>query len=164
MTLTAPQYFAIGCANSGEINHCNLTKPKASRTQRRPTMLKIARLDHLVLTVKSVEKTCNFYSRVLGMKVSRFGEGRVSISFGQQKINLHQLGKEFEPKARRPTSGSADLCFITETPLDRAQAHIESEDVKIIEGPVMRTGAIGQIRSIYFRDPDLNLIEVSNYE
>lgn len=127
-------------------------------------MLKIARLDHLVLTVKSVEKTCNFYSRVLGMKVSRFGEGRVSISFGQQKINLHQLGKEFEPKARRPTSGSADLCFITETPLDRAQAHIESEDVKIIEGPVMRTGAIGQIRSIYFRDPDLNLIEVSNYE
>jgi catechol 2,3-dioxygenase-like lactoylglutathione lyase family enzyme len=127
-------------------------------------MLKVARLDHLVLTVKSVETTCNFYSRILGMKVSRFGEGRVSISFGQQKINLHQLGKEFEPKAHRPTSGSADLCFITETPLDQAQARIESEDVKIIEGHVMRTGAIGQIRSIYFRDPDLNLIEVSNYE
>jgi catechol 2,3-dioxygenase-like lactoylglutathione lyase family enzyme len=127
-------------------------------------MLKISRLDHLVLTVKSVDTTCNFYSRVLGMKVALFGKGRVSIGFGQQKINLHQLGKEFEPKAHVPTTGSADLCFITETPLDQARAHIESEDVKIIEGPVTRTGALGTIRSIYFRDPDLNLIEVSNYE
>jgi len=126
--------------------------------------MKVSRLDHIVLIVKSLQATTDFYTRVLGMKRIRFGEGRMALTFGQQKINLHQLGKEFEPKAHAPTSGSADLCFITETPLDEARAHIESQKVEIIEGPVMRTGAIGQIRSIYFRDPDLNLIEVSNYD
>ena len=97
------------------------------------------------------------------MKPVQFGENRVALKFGQQKINLHQLGKEFEPKAHSPTSGSADLCFITDTPLNEACAHVESQNVEIIEGPVMRTGALGSIRSVYFRDPDLNLIEVSNY-
>jgi catechol 2,3-dioxygenase-like lactoylglutathione lyase family enzyme len=127
--------------------------------------MKINRLDHLVLTVKSIPKTAQFYSRVLGMKKVEFGpEKRVALSFGQQKINLHEVGKEFEPKAHLPTSGSADLCFITDTPLSEAQAHIKSEKVEIIEGPVMRTGALGSMRSIYFRDPDFNLIEVSTYD
>lgn len=127
-------------------------------------MFKIARLDHIVLTVKSIKATTEFYSKVLGMKEVRFGEGRVALAFGQQKINLHQLGKEFEPKAHAPTSGSADICFITETPLKEAQAHIEGQDVRIEQGPVERTGAVGKLLSIYFRDPDLNLIEVSNYQ
>jgi catechol 2,3-dioxygenase-like lactoylglutathione lyase family enzyme len=127
-------------------------------------MFKIGRLDHIVLTVKSIKATTEFYSKVLGMKEVRFGEGRVALAFGQQKINLHQLGKEFEPKAHAPTSGSADICFITETPLKEAQAHIEGQDVRIEVGPVERTGAVGKLSSIYFRDPDLNLIEVSNYQ
>jgi catechol 2,3-dioxygenase-like lactoylglutathione lyase family enzyme len=127
-------------------------------------MFKIGRLDHIVLTVKSIKATTEFYSKVLGMKEVRFGEGRVALAFGQQKINLHQLGKEFEPKAHAPTSGSADICFITETPLKEAQAHIEGQDVRIEVGPVERTGAVGKLLSIYFRDPDLNLIEVSNYQ
>jgi catechol 2,3-dioxygenase-like lactoylglutathione lyase family enzyme len=127
-------------------------------------MFKIARLDHIVLTVKSIKVTTKFYSKVLGMKEVRFGEGRVALAFGQQKINLHQVGKEFEPKAHEPTSGSADICFITETPLKEAQAHIEGQDVRIEVGPVERTGAVGKLLSIYFRDPDLNLIEVSNYQ
>jgi catechol 2,3-dioxygenase-like lactoylglutathione lyase family enzyme len=127
-------------------------------------MFKIARLDHIVLTVKSIKATTEFYSKVLGMKEVRFGEGRVALAFGQQKINLHQLGKEFEPKAHAPTSGSADICFITETPLKETQAHIEAQDVRIEQGPVARTGAVGKLLSIYFRDPDLNLIEVSNYQ
>lgn len=126
--------------------------------------MRIVRLDHLVLTVKSIPKTVEFYTRVMGMQKVQFGEGRVALTFGQQKINLHQVGKEFEPKAHTAVSGSGDLCFITETPLTEAVAHLKKENVEIIEGPVMKTGALGPIRSVYFRDPDLNLIEVSNYE
>lgn len=125
--------------------------------------MKIDRLDHLVLTVKSIEKTCEFYANVLGMDVLMFGGDRKALAFGAQKINLHERGREFEPKAQYPTPGSADLCFITNTPLAAVIEHLHRCEVEMIEGPVNRTGAMGQIRSIYFRDPDMNLIEVSSY-
>ncbi len=124
--------------------------------------MQVDHLDHLVLTVSSIETTVAFYTRVLGMQVVTFGEGRNALSFGQQKINLHQVEREFEPKAARPTAGSADLCFIVATPLDDVITHLEEQGVAIIEGPVRRTGATGPIRSVYLRDPDLNLIELSN--
>jgi len=125
--------------------------------------MNINRLDHLVLTVNDIEITVKFYVSVLGMEKEEFGAGRFALKFGNQKINLHQVGKEFEPKADKPTAGSADLCFITEVPLDEAMEHVRSKGVEIIEGSVARTGAIGPINSFYFRDPDKNLIEVSNY-
>ena len=125
--------------------------------------MKIDRLDHLVLTVADIERTCAFYSGILGFEVLRFGEGRVALGFGNQKINLHQTGKEFEPKALRPTAGSGDLCFIAATPVDEVIRELDAAGVAIEEGPVERTGAIGRIRSVYLRDPDLNLIEISNY-
>ena len=124
--------------------------------------MKIDRLDHLVLTVADIEASCVFYQRVLGMEVVTFGQGRKALVFGQQKINLHPAGKEFEPKAQRPTPGSADLCFLTSVPLTEVQAHLTACGVTLSEGPVQRTGAQGPILSVYFRDPDLNLIEVSN--
>ncbi|RRU73451.1 VOC family protein [Stutzerimonas xanthomarina] len=124
--------------------------------------MQIDHIDHLVLTVADIEKTVDFYTRVLGMQLVTFGEGRKALTFGNQKINLHQAGREFEPKAERPTPGSADLCFIVATPLDRVIAHLETQGVSIIEGPVQRTGATGPIRSVYLRDPDQNLIELSN--
>jgi catechol 2,3-dioxygenase-like lactoylglutathione lyase family enzyme len=127
------------------------------------TPLHIDRLDHLVLTVANIGASCAFYRRVLGMTIVAFGNGRTALSFGNQKINLHLAGKEFEPHAHRPMPGSADLCFITATPLDAAMAHVRGEGVEILEGPVDRTGATGPMRSFYFRDPDSNLIEVSNY-
>jgi len=119
-------------------------------------------LDHLVLTVADVETTCAFYQRVLGMEVVTFGAGRKALAFGAQKVNLHQAGREFEPKAQRPTPGSADLCFLTSVPLPQVQAHLAACGVTVSEGPVQRTGAQGPILSVYFRDPDQNLIEVSN--
>jgi len=125
--------------------------------------MKLDRLDHLVLTVRNVETTCAFYSNVLGMEVVTFENGRKALSFGSQKINLHEAGKEFEPKAYRPTPGSADLCFTTTTPIDQVVKQLELSKVRILEGPIKRTGALGQMMSVYFRDPDLNLIEVSNY-
>ena len=124
--------------------------------------MKIDSLDHLVLTVKDIETTASFYSTVLGMDVITFGGGRKALSFGTQKINLHQHGKEFEPKAQHPTPGSADLCFITSVPLPEVVNHLSSCNVAVIDGPVQRTGATGPILSVYFRDPDMNLIEVSN--
>ena len=125
--------------------------------------MKISKLDHLVLTVKDIQNTCDFYEKVLGMKVVTFGEGRKALQFGNQKINLHQIGMEFEPKAKHPTPGSADLCFISESPIEDVAAHLTKNNISILEGPVYRTGALGKIHSIYFRDPDQNLIEVSNY-
>lgn len=119
-------------------------------------------LDHLVLTVADIETSCNFYSRTLGMEVVTFGQGRKALALGAQKINLHQVGREFEPKAYRPTPGSADLCFLTSVPLAQVQAHLDACGVPVTEGPMQRTGAQGPILSIYFRDPDFNLIEVSN--
>jgi catechol 2,3-dioxygenase-like lactoylglutathione lyase family enzyme len=124
--------------------------------------LQLSQLDHLVLTVRDVEASCAFYESVLGMRIVTFGEGRKALRFGSQKINLHQAGREFEPKALCPTPGSADLCFLTDLPLEQVIAHVESCGVAVIEGPVLRTGALGPIRSIYFRDPDGNLIEVAN--
>lgn len=128
-----------------------------------PPSVVIDRLDHVVLTVADVEKTCEFYSRALGMEVQTFGAGRKALVFGRQKLNLHQHGREIEPKAKRPTPGSADLCFIAATPVEAVLAHLRSLGIEIEDGPVPRTGATGPIRSIYFRDPDENLIEVSNY-
>jgi len=125
--------------------------------------MKIEKLDHLVLTVKDIEATCDFYNTALGMELITFSENRKALAFGSQKINLHEAGKEFEPKAHRPTPGSADLCFITNTKLEDVIQRLQECGVEIIEGPVKRTGAVGQIVSVYFRDPDLNLIEVSNY-
>lgn len=125
--------------------------------------MKIDILDHLVLTVKNIEATASFYSTALGMGIITFGEGRKALSFGSQKINLHQHRKEFEPKAQQPTPGSADLCFITSVPLSEVVDHLASCNVAVIEGPVQRTGATGPILSVYFRDPDMNLIEVSNH-
>lgn len=119
-------------------------------------------IDHLVPTVADVEATCDFYQRVLGMQVVTFGAGRKALAFGAQKINLHQAGCEFEPKAQHPTPGSADLCFLTSVPLAQVQAHLAACGVAVSEGPVQRTGAQGPIFSVYIRDPDLNLIEVSN--
>ncbi len=125
-------------------------------------MIRIDRLDHLVLTVASIDESCDFYARVLGMGIETFGEGRKALTFGNQKINLHRAGHEFEPKAERPTPGSADLCFISDTPVEDIVAHLHAEGVAIEEGPVRRTGATAPILSVYFRDPDGNLIEVSN--
>lgn len=125
--------------------------------------MKIKRIDHIVMTVKRIDMTCKFYAQTLGMEIITFGEGRTALSFGAQKFNLHEVGKEFEPKAHLPTPGSLDLCLITETPLDEVVRHLAAVNVEIVEGPIKRTGATGPILSLYFRDPDQNLIEVSNY-
>lgn len=125
--------------------------------------MKIDRIDHFVLTVADVEASCDFYARTLGMDIVSFGEGRKALAFGTQKINLHRHHHEFEPKARQPAPGSGDFCLITSAPLDEVVAHLRRCNVAIEEGPVSRTGARGPIRSIYFRDPDGNLVEVSNY-
>lgn len=121
------------------------------------------RLDHVVLTVADIDKTCEFYARAVGMQIQTFGAGRKALVFGRQKFNLHQLGHEFNPKAKRPTPGAIDLCLIAVTPVEAVIAHLKSVGVAIEEGPVMRTGAMGPIKSVYFRDPDDNLIEISNY-
>lgn len=122
----------------------------------------IDHLDHLVLTVADIQRSCDFYQKVLGMDVVTFKGGRKALSFGRQKINLHEHRREFEPKALAPTPGSADLCFIASTPLDEVIAELGALGVPIEEGPVERTGATGPIRSVYIRDPDRNLIEISN--
>ena len=125
--------------------------------------MKITNIDHIVLTVSNIETTTKFYSEILGMSVVKFGDNRTALTFGNQKINLHQKGEEINPKAENPTCGSADLCLITETSIETVLSELKSKNIKIIDGIVKRTGATGVIRSIYFRDPDNNLIEVSNY-
>ncbi len=127
-------------------------------------MIAIERLDHLVITVADIERTCAFYRDILGFEVITFGEGRKALRFGAQKFNLHQAGREFEPKAARPTPGSADLCLISRTPLSKVASHLQETGIPIEEGPVPRTGATGPIRSLYIRDPDQNLIEISTYD
>ncbi len=124
----------------------------------------IDRIDHIVITAFDLERTIDFYARVMGMEPITFADGRRGLAFGRQKINLHQAGREFEPKALKPTPGSIDLCFITETPLDEVAAHLKACGVVIAEGPIEKTGALGPMMSVYFRDPDGNLVEVSNYE
>jgi catechol 2,3-dioxygenase-like lactoylglutathione lyase family enzyme len=125
--------------------------------------VRIETLDHLVLTVRDIDETVRFYRDVLGMEPRTFGEGRVALHFGAQKINLHQADHLLEPKAAHPTHGSADLCFITGMPLADVEAHLKRHEVPVEEGPVRRTGSQGQIVSLYIRDPDGNLIELSNY-
>ena len=128
-------------------------------------MPKVDALDHLVLTVANIDATIAFYVDVLGMRKEVFhpadGTTRTALVFGDQKINLHQAGAEFEPKSRQPTPGSADLCFLTEPPLDDWLAHFAAHGIEVEEGPVARTGATGPLTSLYVRDPDGNLIEVS---
>ena len=124
--------------------------------------MKISHLDHLVLTVSNIETTCHFYQTVLGFEVITFKGDRKALKFGNQKINLHQQGNEFEPKALQPTPGSADLCFISDTPISEVVAHLNQLNIQIEEGPIERTGAMHPILSVYIRDPDQNLIEISN--
>ena len=124
----------------------------------------IDHLDHFVLTTAQPDATIRFYTEVLGMKLETFREGkRLALKFGKQKINIHVKGKEYEPKAHAPGVGTLDFCFIAAVPLDEVIARLNKHNVKIIEGPVNKTGAMGPIRSVYFRDPDLNLVEVSEY-
>jgi catechol 2,3-dioxygenase-like lactoylglutathione lyase family enzyme len=123
----------------------------------------IDRIDHLVLTVFDIDRTVDFYRKVLGMQPVVFGEGRHALAFGRQKLNLHQAGREFEPKALKPVPGAIDLCFISATPLEEVIAHLHACGVVVAEGPVEKTGALGPMTSVYFRDPDGNLVEVSNY-
>ena len=125
--------------------------------------MKIDRLDHLVLTVRDLDATCAFYSRVLRMEPVN-AEGRWALRFGSQKINLHPADAPIPPHAMLPTPGSADLCFISSTPIAEVVRHLQSLGVAIVGGPVSRQGALGPITSVYFRDPDFNLIEVSQYD
>jgi len=124
----------------------------------------IDRIDHFVLTVRDVAATCDFYRQTLGMQPEVFGDNRWALTFGHQKINLHVAGKELEPKARHPMPGGGDFCLITKTPMDDVVAHLERCGVAIELMPSPRTGADGPIVSVYFRDPDGNLVEVANYQ
>lgn len=126
--------------------------------------MEIQNIDHIVLTVADIDTTVEFYTQILGFQAITFGENRKALTFGNQKINLHQKGHEFEPKAEKPTCGSADLCFIAKTDISEVLRELKQKKIPILEGIVERTGAMGKIRSVYFRDPDMNLIEVSNYE
>jgi catechol 2,3-dioxygenase-like lactoylglutathione lyase family enzyme len=121
----------------------------------------IDHLDHIVLTTARTAECIDFYTRVLGMKFERFGQGRMALKFGVQKINLHEKGREFEPRATVALPGTLDICFIASLPLDDVIARLAACNVPIIEGPVMKTGAQGPIRSVYVRDPDGNLVEIS---
>ena len=125
--------------------------------------MKSDRIDHIVLTVASVDATIEFYSRVLGMEAITFAGGRRGLGFGQQKINLHPVANPYPERAKVPTPGAADFCMITDTPIDDVAAHLQSENVEIELGPVLKSGAMGELNSVYFRDPDGNLLEVSNY-
>ena len=124
--------------------------------------MKLEKLDHLVLPVSDIDTIAMFYTTYLGMEKRTFGEGRVALHFGNQKINLHPAGWDYEPKARVSIAGSADLCFIVSEQVQLLQADLVDSGVEIIEGPVVRTGATGRLCSIYVRDPDGNLIELSN--
>ena len=123
--------------------------------------MEIRNLDHLVLTVEDIDRTCEFYVRVLGMKEISFGNGRKALSFGNQKINLHQRGKELDQAAKNPIPGSADLCFITGLNMGEVLSHLAECDIEVLAGPAPRIGATGPLESVYFRDPDGNLLEVS---
>ena len=127
----------------------------------------IDHIDHIVLTTRDKAACIHFYTDVLGMKLVTFRtptEERLAFSFGEQKINLHEWGREFEPKAHVAVPGSLDLCFIAAVPLDAVVRKLQAEKIRIVEGPVKKTGAVGPIRSVYVRDPDLNLVEISVYE
>jgi len=124
--------------------------------------MKVGKIDHVVLTVADVERSIEWYHRALGMEPVTFGKGRRALAFGEQKLNLHRAGREFEPKAAHPTPGSCDLCFVTAVPLDMVIAHLRGVGVAIEAGPVSKVGAQRSLRSVYVRDPDGNLVEISN--
>lgn len=124
--------------------------------------IQISLLDHLVLTVRDMAATCRFYERVLGMERRAFGDGRTALHFGDQKLNLHDAANPIDPNVRHAAPGSADLCFVTETPMDQVTAHLAAEGVAIITGPGERSGAVGRLLSVYVYDPDENLIEIAN--
>lgn len=132
--------------------------------QHNTNNMNIERIDHIVLTVADIDRTIQFYTSILGCKLVTFGNNRKALTFGNQKINLHKKGNEFEPKAVNPTCGSADLCFISQTDIHDVLKELQEKDIEVVEGIVERTGAVGKINSVYFRDPDNNLIEVSNYK
>ena len=124
----------------------------------------IDHVDHIVLTTRDLEGCVRFYSEVLGMKLEKFQtptEQRLALRFGNQKINLHEWGREFTPRAHVAAPGTLDLCFIASVPLEQVIEKLKASDIKIIEGPVIKTGATSMIRSVYVRDPDLNLVEIS---
>lgn len=124
----------------------------------------IDHLDHFVLTTAQPEETIRFYTEVLGMKLETFREGkRLALKFGRQKINIHVKGQEYEPKAHAPGFGTLDFCFIASVPLEQVIERLRKHRVAIIEGPCIKTGVMGDIRSVYFPDPNLNLVEVSEY-
>ena len=126
-------------------------------------MIEIDRIDHFVLTVASIEATCAWYARVLGMEVRQFGP-RKALHFGRHKINLHEIGREIEPKGLNVGPGTGDFCLITSTPIASVIAHLNACGVSIVQGPVPRTGALGPIESVYLRDLDGNLIEIATYQ
>lgn len=128
------------------------------------TAVQIDRLDHFVITVRDIDATIAFYERVMGMQAVTFGAGRRALSFGRSKINLHAADQPFVPHARQALTGTADVCFISSTPIAAVMKHLDECGVAIEQGPVAKTGALGPITSVYFRDPDGNLIEVSNYD
>ena len=126
-------------------------------------MVRVVSLDHLVLTVQDIPRAIKFYVEVLGMQEVTFGDNRKALAYGQQKINLHKFGEEFEPNAASPLPGSTDLCFIIDGPLEEFIKHLNDNNIAILQGPIARTGALGAIKSVYIRDPDQNLIELSTY-
>ena len=124
----------------------------------------IDHIDHIVLTTRDLKGCVRFYTEVLGMRLEEFRtptETRLAFKFGSQKINLHEWGREFVPRAHVAVPGSLDLCFIASVPLDEVMSRLRAAGVPILEGPVMKTGAVSKIRSVYVRDPDLNLVEIS---
>jgi catechol 2,3-dioxygenase-like lactoylglutathione lyase family enzyme len=123
----------------------------------------IDHIDHIVLTTRDLQGCIRFYTDVLGMQLERFAEGRLALKFGSQKINLHEWGKEFEPRAHVAAPGTLDLCFIASVPLEKVIRKLSDAKVAILEGPVKKTGALGPMQSVYVRDPDLNLVEISVY-
>ena len=123
----------------------------------------IDHIDHIVLTTRDRAGCIRFYTEVLGMKLEEFGENRLALKFGSQKINLHEWGREFTPRAHVAAPGTLDLCFIASMPLEQVIENLKKNQVPILEGPVAKTGAVGPIRSVYVRDPDLNLVEISVY-
>jgi catechol 2,3-dioxygenase-like lactoylglutathione lyase family enzyme len=124
----------------------------------------IDHIDHIVLTTRDLEGCIRFYSEVLGMKLEKFAQGRLALKFGKQKINLHEWGKEFEPRAHVAAPGTLDLCFIASVSLEKVMQKLLQEKIAILEGPVAKTGAMGPMQSVYVRDPDLNLVEISVYQ
>ena len=126
--------------------------------------MKIERIDHIVLTVTDIDRTSEFYSRVLGMEIVSFGANRRALRFGEQKFNLHERGRELGLRAKTAMPGAIDMCLITGDPIEEVLTHLKSSGVTVEDGPVERAGATGPITSVYFRDPDGNLVEISRYE